>query len=310
MAPPLNQLWLINPRSGNGAGSRILASLRGVNGVSALPIDFSSLGSQLKEAAHNATIVVAGGDGTFASVLGRPEVGERRVACVPLGTANDLTRELGISRALRGRAWTELPSVIEPLPCSRYAVWSVIVDGREYPCANYISIGYEGAVVDDFARWRSRTRLTGRLANRCAYTLFGLKRSLYKIRELSLICNDASPSLCRPSTGLILTNIKSHLGLGLSNKESSPHDETLECVSVPTVLGFTRMIAASFGIISPPPVLSRGRSFLITNIPVGTPLQIDGEAYPAIGSGELRVQLRHFVSVCHADELAAKTKSA
>jgi hypothetical protein len=287
-----------------------MATLRGIRGISALPIAFSNLGSQISEVAHNATIVVAGGDGTFSSVLGRTEIGERRVACIPLGTANDLTRELGITRAIRGRAWSDLPSVIEPLPSSRFAVWSVTVDGREYPCANYVSIGYEGAVVDDFARWRSTTRRTGRLANRCAYTLFGLKRSLYKIRDVSLRCDDASPSLCRPSTGLILTNIKSHLGLGLSNKESSPHDETIECVSVPTVLGFTRMIAASFGIISPPPVLSRGRSFLITNIPVGTHLQIDGEAYPPIASGELRVQLRHFVSVCHTDEVAAMTGSA
>lgn len=308
MPPPLNQLWLINPRSGNGTGSRILASLQGVNGVSALPIAFSDLGSQLKEATPDATIVVAGGDGTFASVLGRPEVGKRRVACVPLGTANDLTRELGLPRALWGRAWTDLPSLIDPLPSSPYAVWSVTVDGREYPCANYVSMGYEGAVVDDFARWRAKTRLSGRLANRCAYTLFGLKRSLYTIRGLSLRCDDASPIACRPSTGLIVTNIKSHLGLGLSNKESSPHDGTIECVSVPTVLGFSRMIAASFGIISPPPVLSRGRSLFISHIPGGTPLQIDGEAHPPIASGELSVQLRHFVAVCHADSETAKTK--
>jgi len=303
----LNQFWIINPRSGNGAGEKLVKSLRGIRGITALPISFSDLGRQLLDIPLDATIVIAGGDGTFSSVLGRPEVVDRRVACIPLGTANDLTRELGITRAIRGRAWSDLPSVIEPLPSSRYAVWSVIVDGREYPCANYVSIGYEGAVVDDFARWRSTTRRTGRLANRCAYTLFGLKRSPYKIRDLSLRCDDASPRPCRPSTGLIVTNIKSHLGLGLSNKESSPHDGTIECVSVPTVLGFSRMIAASFGIISPPPVLSRGRSLFISHIPGGTPLQIDGEAHPPIASGELRVQLRHFVAVCHADSEAAKT---
>jgi diacylglycerol kinase family enzyme len=297
---PLNQLWLINPRSGNGRGAKVIAGVQGIAGVSAAPIDFTSLGSQIEEATSDATIVVAGGDGTFSSVLGRPEVGNRRVACIPLGTANDLARELGISRCLRGKPWCELPTAIETLPSSPFAVWSLLVDGKEYPCANYVSIGYEGAVVDDFARWRSNTRLSGRLANRCAYTVFGLKRSLYKIRGLSLQCDDAPPIPCTATTGLILTNIKSHLGLGLSNPISSPHDDTVECVAPPTVLGFTRMIAASVGVCSPPPVLARGKTILVTKIPSATPLQIDGEAFPPICSGELRLCLRHFVSVCKA----------
>ena len=297
---PLNQYWLVNTRSGNGRGAILLHALKEIPGVSAVAIDFPNLAAQINSKPTDSMIVVAGGDGTFSAVLGHPEITSSRVACIPLGTANDLARELGVSRLARRRDWHELPSMLESLPVSPFAVWTVTVDGKEYPCANYVSIGYEGAVVHDFCQWRARTSLSGRVINRIAYSLFGLKRALYTIRGASLLCDEPPPIRCAPTTGLIITNIKSHLGLGISNSHSAPSDQVIECVSVTSVFGFLRMMAASVGLARPPGILARGKSILITGIPKGTPMQIDGEAHASMQSGELRVSFRHFNKLCHA----------
>lgn len=296
----INQVWLINPRSGNGQGAKLLHSLAGVPGVTAAPIDFQALGSQLAAIPLDALTVVAGGDGTFSAVLGQSEIGSRRVLCFPIGTANDLAREMGVSEFIRGRTTHQLPTLIASLPICPFAVWSVSADGKEYPCANYVSIGYEGAVVRDFSRWRAKTRFSGKLINRLAYTLFGLKSLTYTVSGLSLRCDNLPPIPCPPTTGLIITNIQSHLGLGISNGESSPKDQQIECVSLPTVFGFLSMMMASSGFWRPPRTCARGTTIEINQIPEGTPLQIDGEAYPSVVGGKIRVTFRHFVSLCHA----------
>jgi diacylglycerol kinase family enzyme len=294
------QYWLINARSGNGAGDRLLNELQGISHVVAVVINFASLVEQVSSIPSEATIVVAGGDGTFASVLSLPEVKTRKVACIPLGTANDLSRELGISSLVKRLSTQEMPEKITTLPTRPFALWNVVVDGRDLSFANYLSIGYEGAVVRDFAAWRSRTTLSGKITNRIAYTLFGLAHSLKRIQGLSVCTETGAPQNVPTTTGIILTNIKSHLGLGLSNSESSPSDEVIECVSVPTVLGFTAMIGASLRILSPPKVFTQGKSITISGIPHNTPMQIDGEAAPPILHGELTVSLRHFATVSTA----------
>lgn len=298
--PVLNQIWLINSRSGNGRGAELLRSLQGIPGVAAFAINFANLGDQITSAPHDALVVVAGGDGTFSAVLGHRDIRTRKVACIPLGTANDLAREMGIASLIRGKSWTELPSTIAALPSIPFALWTVNADGKEYPLANYVSIGFEGAVVQDFAKWRATTKLTGKLANRIAYALFGLRRCAYTIPGASLRCDNSQEIPCAPTTGLIVTNIKSHLGLGLSNAQSSSNDGTIECVSVSSVLGFLSMMAASVGLARPPRVLAHGHEISIAGIPEGTPMQIDGEAYGSVSSGKLHVLFRHFVSLCHA----------
>lgn len=307
MSPPTiqpheaqRQHWLINARSGNGAGAHLLSHVQGFPHLTAEAINFASLAAQIAAIPVDETIIVAGGDGTFASVLSLPEIVTRRVTCIPLGTANDLTRELGISKFVKGISAKDLPTQIANLPTQPFALWSAVVDGCTYPFANYLSIGYEGAVVRDFAAWRRRTTISGKFTNRIAYTLFGIAHSLKRIRGLSVCADARDTEPLSPTTGIILTNIKSHLGLGLSNAESSASDDVIECVSVTNVLGFTAMIGASLGLLSPPHVFTSGRTITISGIPHNTPMQIDGETAPSILHGELRVSLRHFANVSTA----------
>jgi diacylglycerol kinase family enzyme len=300
MPQPRPQHWLINPRSGNGAGERLRLALQGTADVTTEAIRFDSLSEQLNAIPPEALLVVAGGDGTFSSVFGMSEARDREVACVPLGTANDLAREFSTSRLLRGARYTDYPSILDRLPFRRCAVWSVRIDGREVPFINYVSIGYEGAVVRDFAAWRSSTRFRGRMANRVAYTFFGLRHALVRLRDLTVRNDQESPRLCPPTTGVIITNIKSHLGMALCNTESDPSDDIIEAVSVSNVLGFPRMMLAGLGVpvgLSP---MTRGKRIAIENIPQGTPLQIDGETSPNIQGGELVVTFKHLVRIASA----------
>lgn len=295
-----HQHWLINARSGNGAGQRLLRALPSRKGVTASPINFETIDEQVSTIPFDDMIVVAGGDGTFSSVLGRSSLGSRPVACIPLGTANDLTREIGISRMVKGVAPHNLPNVIEGLSTRPFSVWEISVNDTTRPFVNYVSIGYEGAVVADFDAWRKRVGFSRRVINRAAYAIFGMRYAFTRIRGLSITTESNPGSKCPPTTGLIVTNIKSHLGLGLSNAESSPYDSILECISVPTVLGFASMMGASLGILSPPRVHTKGASLRITGIPVNTPLQIDGECCPPVTGGFLECHLKHFVQLCVA----------
>ena len=295
-----HQHWLINVRSGNGAGEQLLTSLLRLDGVTATPIDFGSLEQQISSIPTDCLLVVAGGDGTFSAVLGSSSLGDRHVATVPLGTANDLSREIGISRTIRGASFRDVPDILAALPTRPFAVWNVSVNGATQTFVNYVSIGYEGAVVADFDAWRKSSRFSGRLINRVAYTLFGTRHALTRINGLSVATESIPHHACPPMTGLIITNIKSHLGLGLSNSESSPFDETIECVSVPTVLGFASMIGASLGVLSPPPILTKGARIRITGIPDNTAMQIDGESSATVRGGTIECSLKHFARLCVA----------
>jgi diacylglycerol kinase family enzyme len=263
-------------------------------------INFTTLPEYLSTIPSDALVIVAGGDGTFSAVLGSPHMKGREVACIPLGTANDLAREFSITRYLAGARYEHYPHLIRELPFEPCSVWTLHVDGSEVPFVNYVAIGYEGAVVRDFAAWRARIPCRGRLANRIAYTTFGLQHAWTLYKNLSLSDLSGAVRQCPPTTGIIITNIKSHLGMALSNTKSNPGDELIESVSVSTIFGFARMIAAGIGLPIAPSPLLRSNRISIENIPANIPLQIDGESAPEVTDGKLHVTFRHFVQIASA----------
>jgi Diacylglycerol kinase catalytic domain/Diacylglycerol kinase accessory domain len=291
------QLWRINPRSGNMAGQRLLERLRGQPEVAAEAIALNNLGEQLRSFDAASQIVVAGGDGTFAAVLASPSLDDTPVVCMPLGTANDLSRELGISRLVRGRAAEELPALFSSLEVRQLAVWELRSGERVVPFCNYASLGYEGAVVQDFAAWRSRTKWSNRWSNRLMYGAYGTRRMFSQLSGLTVSADGAPPQPCPSTTGLLVTNIRSHLGLGLSTRDGSPFDSRIECVVAPTAFTYTRMIAASLGVISAPQTFSSGETITIENIPHGTALQVDGEPARPLSSSVVTISLRRFARV-------------
>jgi YegS/Rv2252/BmrU family lipid kinase len=108
----MNSFLLINPLSGSYSRAlhdEILSSLQGV-GVSPAcltvtgPDDARRACREIEAAVENPLLIVAGGDGTVNAVVNALSPGRATLAVLPLGTANVLALELGISSVADGIA--------------------------------------------------------------------------------------------------------------------------------------------------------------------------------------------------------------
>lgn len=293
------QLWLINYRSGNWEVGRLAEAMR--SRVSVRAIDFPRLQEQVQDAAAFDRVIVVGGDGTCATILGEASdelspLQRAPIGLLPIGTANDLAREVGSYDLCRGVSCDELPQVFESLSERRLAIWELSADDARYGFCNYASLGFEGAVVRDFHTWRTRSKLQNRLLNRAMYTYFGIHHMFSFLPETHLDTGDTRVA-CARTRGIILSNIKSHMGIGTLSRESDPFDDVIECIRASSPLAYLHMILAKTGVLPAMRAFHRGRDFALEGLPPGTPLQIDGEAKPAVRQGKVAVRLRGFARV-------------
>lgn len=289
------QCWLVNLRSGRGEGARLAQTLTGK--VEVVPLDFSILGEQLQFAAKFHRIVVVGGDGTSASILTAEQLPDIPVVLVPIGTANDLARDLGVLRALRGNTWSELPAIVDGFVERSLATWEFECDGVCRPFCNYVSLGFEGAVVSDFNAWRLTASIQSRILNRLMYAYFGLRRLGARLRDVTIEQENGAAVACPITRGLVFTNIRSHMGCGISTPQANAADELLECVVASSPLDYLRMVGSSIGVLPALEALCQGRAFHVSGIPADTPVQIDGEVHPPVLSGHCVFRFRKFVKV-------------
>lgn len=293
-----SQIWLINTQSGRHQGAKVAESVKGLVEIRCL--DFSKLPEQLQEASGFDRIAVAGGDGTYSSILTSPALPPRPIGLIPVGTANDLAREVGTYHAFVGRKWHELPSIIDTLTERQLAIWDLTIDGKTQSFCNYCSLGFEGAVVSDFAAWRTQQKTHSSLKNQLMYTWFGLRRMGSILNGLSIrsdTSDTSEPIELAPTRGIILSNIKSHMGIGMTTLESDPTDTLIECVKASSPLDYLRMIACRYNLLSPLKSAHRGTDISVDNIPPHTHVQLDGEALPPIQSGSMRITFRKFVTL-------------
>lgn len=143
---------LINPAAGRGRGARLRARLEELARAAGLSCETSASAADLVERARRADregverLLVAGGDGTWhwaAQALAR---GGTALAPIPLGTGNDLARELGYPLAPERAFAAALEGTIERLDLGRI--------GGEWFCG-VAGIGFD-AVVAEHARTRVR----------------------------------------------------------------------------------------------------------------------------------------------------------
>lgn len=106
----MNSFLLINPLSGSYSRAlhdEILSSLQGV-GVSPVgltvtgPDDARRVCAEIEAGSENPLVIIAGGDGTVNAVVNALSAGRATLAILPLGTANVLALELGISTVADG----------------------------------------------------------------------------------------------------------------------------------------------------------------------------------------------------------------
>lgn len=296
------QCWLINPASGDGSGARLAHSLprQFPHRVEWQFINFAELSEQLKWAAGFERVVVAGGDGTWSTVLTADALPDRPVALVPLGTGCDLAREFGTFSGFFGAPWGEVVGRVALLEEQPLSTWNLHTGAAVIPFCCYVSLGFEGAVVNDFARWRSAARQEhreSRLWNRCVYGWYGLRRSGAWLDAVTVRADEEPPRQLKRARGVLCTNIKSHAGIGIATRDADPSDLVIECVRASSALDYLRMVGARYNVLPALKSAVRGGRLIVSGLPRGTPVQVDGEASAAVEGGVVEITFRRAVHV-------------
>jgi diacylglycerol kinase family enzyme len=285
-------LCLVNPKSGGKSGSewfKALHSLKqGFAGELRVESVFECSLENLLRAQQSArgydVLVVCGGDGTVSSLL--PYLLEQQVpvCLVPLGTGNDLARELELeSRTPQGVV--DRISGDNPWPLRDVTVWKAVF-GENRPVryfVNYLSFGLDGEVVRYFSNARKRFRWIpeklGVMGNRLLYTIGAVKHVGGEPLRGLQISSTSSGSFepLPPLRTVLFSNIRSVMGLASSHPKSSPFDEELEATVLPT----WRHYAGLFSPVSPwQPIYYDGSAFWrIAGLSPGAALQADGESF-------------------------------
>jgi diacylglycerol kinase family enzyme len=259
-------------------------------------LDFARLDELLRGSAAYERVVVAGGDGTVSAVLGHPALPARPVGVIPLGTANDLCRELGILRALRFVPVKNLPAVLETWTSRRVAVWELSMGGKDITFTNYCSFGFEGSVIDDFCRWRSGCSISSRFLNRAMYAWFGARRLGQRLDSVRVESGEHREAVEAGAMSVIITNLRSYMGLANSNTKSDPGDDKLEYVVTKSVLDYVRMFLPGFLRMSStcrelsPPLHVHSSS-------QGIHVQVDGEYLGNLDSAGIAIRLKRHVEI-------------
>ncbi|HEX2139255.1 MAG TPA: lipid kinase [Woeseiaceae bacterium] len=107
--PRRRALWIVNPKSRHGSSDlaevRDLLEHRGFVLRDAAPEGAAAIAKCIEEHAGRVDfVVVGGGDGTLSSAAGALAAGRLTLGILPLGTANDLSRTLGLPTDLRAAA--------------------------------------------------------------------------------------------------------------------------------------------------------------------------------------------------------------
>jgi len=307
----MNCYFLINTVSGGHQGLKVAAALESLIRSGSLAgrvvlMRLAHLKEQLEEARDFDMIIIGGGDGSFSHVLSRPQAMNLRIGLLPLGTGNDLAREMGIGRTKISKLH-KMVAMQSEAQTSTFQIWRFDYGGNfehHINFCNYVSLGFDGCVIDSFSRWRARipvfSKLGGRHANRLGYFLAGLRHCRSKI-NLEGLRIEADGEVCalKPAwvRSLMITNISSVMGVGISNVMSNCFDDKIELSVCSTFLHYASMITSHKTLLPKPIDLGGHESWKLSGIPPGIKFQIDGEARPEVTTSQFRVVKAHTVKL-------------
>ena len=268
-----------------------------------LKLDWSRIEEQLALAKSAGRVVIGGGDGTFSSLLPHFLGSDVKISLLPLGTGNDLARDLAKKRCPVPLKWLEDMKVCPDSLLSKLAVWQI--RESETGChlsyfVNYLSFGFSAKVVSSFAALRSASRRVGKLAQRFRYAVIGAKNFFQKVPDgicVSRSAHGTPPVSAGNNACLIFSNISSWIGLARIQK-SDPSDSFLEATFAKSPVSTARMIAAwHFPALALPPIGS-SPEWLVTGITSGECINRDGEA-DKINANSIRISCAGFVNIEH-----------
>jgi diacylglycerol kinase family enzyme len=198
----------INPVAGVHLGRVVIEQLAAFRPVM---IDPAAIMQQISaRVSPGDTVVIGGGDGSASIViesLFRLGLGEQvTAALLPLGTGNDLARELG--NTLPADLVDFIAHRVHAQTATRkVAVWQM---GQRY-FMNYVGIGLDGQILAMVRRLRkffpARTVVT-----KAIFGLAGLRYLGYHIRHDLQVTTDAGVVNLKGKSGIILSNIGYYAG--------------------------------------------------------------------------------------------------
>lgn len=300
--------FLINTKSGGRRAVKLLSRLRqhGQNSEHFLEADelaYDRQDEQLAKARASEVVVLGGGDGTLSSLLPQLAGSNAKIGILPLGTGNDLARELGIMRLpMDTSALLDFYRTAGSRELSFFELECTDGSGRRATFINYVSFGYDAKVVQQFDAWRGTkfwSLWRGVWANRAAYfgaCLAHLGHSLGGAPELVLDgATRATPN--QGGRGIIFANICSIMGMGRSNLYGSAFDENVECIAVQSIFNYTAMLTHYKLPLFHPQFLGSGRAWELSGLPKDVHVQIDGEPRPDLSCSSYRISPKGRVAV-------------
>lgn len=300
----------MNASSGRQSGAQVLKELKklredGKFAGQVIELCFETLKADLAEAALYDTIVVAAGDGTVSRVASLLLDTEKRIGIIPLGTGNDLAIEAGALKQVFNRSLLETISFYEKAQTKPFTLWRFCY-GKNFEQSlifcNYLSFGFDAKVVRDFDSARAKfgiiSKLFGKAGTRMLYGVAALKNLghlLLKKKELISLSNQ-NP-LSGPLRAIFFSNISSVMGLGRSNKSSSPFDDKLELNVIKDFRNYAAMIFGNTFFCSASESYSASY-WELSKMPENAYIQLDGEAWQQLGSSSYRIERAGIVNLC------------
>ncbi|KAF2357512.1 Diacylglycerol kinase catalytic domain, partial [Trinorchestia longiramus] len=260
---------------------------------------------------RSVTVIIAGGDGTIGWVLNtlyKKKLMHRvKVALVPLGTGNDLSRVLGWGPALD--APLDVPSYLDrvlessPVQLDRWLVHyspastmhhinilPSVVPTREILMNNYLSVGVDALVTLRFhqARQSPFYLFNSRLLNKLIYFGYGtkdvLEHSCESLETKLVVRMDGQLVQLPPLEALVVLNIPSW-GAGVrpwsmgAGGRSAPVQRTddgkLEVMAISSSFHICQLQVG----LSEPMRLGQCSSLQVTVLDSAVPMQVDGEPW-------------------------------
>lgn len=240
--------FLVNPVSGSGKGRSVFEALpKTLEELGVAPENWSRevtcRGDVVEQArlllGSSDRLIVAGGDGTIGQAmegLRRSDNLRAALGVVPLGTGNDLARELNLLALFREKG---LKPLLESLLQDRVTPLDLWRVGEEAVMANYLSIGADGWVTETFARRRdlSESRHSV-LANKIRFARAGMRclsRRLpadFKVR-MTLADGTVVERALAGCRSFLALNIGSYAGGMLHSHRTRSDDGLLTAMVVP-----------------------------------------------------------------------------
>jgi len=273
---------VFNPTSGSYSpykADQILSQLRAV-GLDPQPLLPRSLAESMQAVAELCnrstppTIIAVGGDGTINTVINSMPQGSATLGIIPLGTANVMARELGISSQ---------QDAIARIARGMLRPFTVGEASSTAGTKRFVLMAGIGADAEAVADVRSSEK---RLLGKGAYVLAGLRRCInWDHRLITVSCNGQT----RHCNSLIVANAAHYAGPYRLVPQASLFTPQLVVAPLPfrTPLGLLRFTATVFlrGRYDAPDAFCVEKESIL--IETDKPVQLDGDSF---GTGPLTIR--------------------